>query len=168
MENVNTELIEAGKEKFLRFRELVSLYGEDMAIKTMLDRDGLPELQKKRMGPFLCLPSLAEGFLAALPFFNAIGMKMEVVDISNQGIDAVLEIQRFCPWLELSKEFGFETPCRMICEMDMMASAKVFPELKGVILCRIAEGSSVCIFKYERKAKTEPETDSQHHDKSQP
>jgi hypothetical protein len=80
-------------------------------------------------------------------------MEMEVVDISNRGIDAALEIQKVCPYLEVGKEYGFDTPCHVICEMDMEASHRAFPEMKGEILCRQALGSPVCIFKYERPSK---------------
>ncbi|NTW11544.1 MAG: transcriptional regulator, partial [Chlorobiaceae bacterium] len=65
------------------------------------------------------------------------------------------EIQKVCPYLEVCKEFGFDTPCHVICELDMEASHRAFPEMKGEILTRQALGSPVCIFKYERPAKKE-------------
>lgn len=148
MQNAKTELIESAKKKFARFKELSDRHGEAVAWETMLEN--FPELQKQRMGPMLALPTLAEAFRTAVPVFEAIGMEMDVVDISNRGIDAVLEIQRICPWLEVCKEYGFDTPCHVICEMDMEASRRAFPEMNGEILSRIALGSPVCIFKYER------------------
>jgi hypothetical protein len=153
MQNANAELIESARMKFSRFRELIVQYGEEPAWETMLE--GFPELQKQRMGPLLALRTLIEGFRLAIPSFNAIGMEMEAIDISNGYIDAALEIQRVCPYLEVCKEYGFETPCHVICEMDMEASHRAFPEMKGEILCRQALGSPVCIFKYERPAKTQ-------------
>jgi predicted ArsR family transcriptional regulator len=152
MSEIHAELIESARRKFTRFRELSENYGEAVAWKTMLE--GFPELQKERMGPMLAMPTLAEAFRAAVPVFEAIGMKMDVVDISNRGIDAVLEIQRICPWLEVCREFGFDTPCHVICELDMAATHLAFPEMKGEILTRIAHGSPVCIFKYERGMKS--------------
>lgn len=152
MQNAKPELVEAARKKFARFRELSDRYGDAVAWETMLE--GFPELQKQRMGSLLGLPTLAEGFRAAIPYFSAVGMDMDVVDISNRGIDAVLEIQRYCPYLDLYKEYGFEAPCHVICEMDMEASRRAFPEMSGEILCRQANGSPVCIFKYERPAKT--------------
>ena len=146
-----TELIESARKKFARFRKLSEEHGEAVAWETMLE--GFPELQKERMGPMLAMPTLAEAFRAAVPVFEAIGMKMDVVDISNHGIDAVLEIQRICPWLEVCREYGYEIPCHVICELDMAATHRAFPEMKGEILCRQAFGSAVCIFKYERPAK---------------
>lgn len=151
MQNAKPELLDAARKKFSQFRELSATCGEDAAWNTMLE--GFPELQKKRMGPLLALPSLAEGFTAAMPYFRAIGMEMAVVDISNRGIDAALEIQRFCPYLDVCREYGFDTPCHVICEMDMEASRRAFPDLKGEILCRQAMGCPVCIFKYERPGK---------------
>ncbi len=151
MGEIHTELIESARKKFARFRELSELHGEAVAWETMLE--GFPELQKERMGPMLAMPTLAEAFRAAVPVFEAIGMKMDVVDISNHGIDAVLEIQRICPWLEVCREYGYEIPCHVICELDMAATRRAFPEMKGEILCRQALGSPVCIFMYERLAK---------------
>ena len=78
---------------------------------------------------------------------------MDVVDISNKGMDAVLEIQKICPALSYYREYGFEKPCSLICEMDGRASKVAFPDLKGEFLCTQADGASVCVFKYERKAK---------------
>lgn len=158
MQNRSSELIESAGKKFARFRELKREHGEEVAWERMLE--GFPELQKQRMSPLLALPTLAEGFRAAVPYFSAIGMEMDVVDISNRGVDAVLEIQRYCPWLEVCREYGFETPCHVICEMDMEASRRAFPEMKGEILCRQAFGSPVCIFKYQRPAKTGAESPS--------
>ncbi len=151
MQNANSELIEAARKKFSKFSELSGQYGAEKAWETMLE--GFPELQKQRMGPLLAKPALVEGFRLSIPYFTAIGMEMDVVDISNRGVDAALEIQKFCPYLEVCRDYGFETPCHVICEMDIEASRRAFPEMKGEILCRQALGSPVCIFKYERPAK---------------
>lgn len=151
MQNAQSELLEAARKKFSKFRGLRAEYGEEQAWETMLI--GFPELQKQRMGPLLALPTLIEGFRQSIPIFNTIGMEMEAVDISNRGIDAALEIQKVCPYLEVCKEFGFDIPCHVICELDMDATRRAFPEMKGEILSRQALGSPVCIFKYERPAK---------------
>ncbi|UWX58475.1 L-2-amino-thiazoline-4-carboxylic acid hydrolase [Chlorobaculum sp. MV4-Y] len=158
MQNAHTELIESARKKFSRFRELSEQHGEAKAWEIMLE--GFPEIQKQRMGPLLALPTLAEAFRQAIPQFNAIGMEMDVVDISNKGIDAVLEVQRICPWLEVCKEYGYDIPCHVICELDMAATRLAFPEMKGEILCRQALGGPVCIFKYERPAKPFAGTDN--------
>ena len=152
MQEANKELIDAARKKFSRFSKLIAEYGEENAWETMLE--GFPEQQKQRMGPLLALPTLIAGFRLAIPSFNSIGMEMEAVDISNRGIDAALEIQKFCPYLEVCKDYGFNTPCHVICELDMEASHRAFPEMKSEILCRQAYGRPVCIFKYERPAKS--------------
>jgi predicted ArsR family transcriptional regulator len=152
MSEIQAELIESARRKFARFRALSEKHGESEAWETMLV--GYPEAQKERMGPMLAMPTLAGAFRAAIPFFAAVGMEMDVVDISNRGIDAVLEIQRVCPYMEVCRAFGFDTPCHVICELDMAATRLAFPEMNGEILCRIAHGSPVCIFKYERTVKT--------------
>jgi len=148
MRKSNTEVIENARKKFARFRELSEQQGPEMAWENMLE--GFPERQKERMGPLLASPTLAEGFRLAVPAFASIGMDMEVVDISNRGVDAVLEIQKFCPYLDICREYGYDTPCHVVCEMDIEASRRAFPEMKGEILCRQAFGCPVCIFKYER------------------
>lgn len=151
MQNAHSELIESARKKFARYKALNEQLGEAAAWEAMLE--GFPEIQKQRMGPLLARPTLAEAFREAIPQFNSIGMEMDVVDISNHGTDAVLEIQRICPWLEVCREFGFEIPCHVICELDMAATRRAFPEMNGEILCRQALGAAVCIFKYERPLK---------------
>lgn len=147
----NTALLESARKKFSRYKELLAEYGEEITWETMLQ--GFPEIQKERMGPLLALPTLIDGFTKSIPIFNSIGMDMQAVDISNRGIDAALEIQKVCPYLEVCSEFGFDTPCHVICELDMEASRRAFPEMKGEILARQALGSPVCIFKYERPGR---------------
>lgn len=151
MEDMHTAILDAARKKFARYKELLEQFGEEKAWETMLE--GFPELQKERMGPLLDLPALIDGFRLAIPQFNAIGMDMVAVDISNRGVDAALEIQKICPYLEVCREFGFDIPCHVICELDMDATRRAFPEMKGEILARQAFGSPVCIFKYERPSK---------------
>lgn len=148
MSNLSPDLF---RQKFERFKKLKEEVGEEKAWEKMFE--GYPERQKKLMGPFIENNSLAEGFSRAIPEYRKIGMEMKVVDISNKGMDAVLEIQEICPALPYYKEYGFEKPCTLICEMDGKASRIAFPELKGEFLCTQAEGACVCVFKYERKAK---------------
>jgi predicted ArsR family transcriptional regulator len=80
-------------------------------------------------------------------------MEMAVVDISTSSSDAVLEVQRKCPVLDLSAEYGFARPCHVICEMDIEATRRAFPGIQGEILCTQADGACVCVFKYERKTQ---------------
>ena len=142
------------REKFVVYRKALDEAGEKKAWDTLFD--GYPDRQRKNMGKFLEKhPTLAEAFNDAVAPYKQIGMDMEVVDISNNTIDGVLEIQRACPCLKfgIHTEFKFDKPCRVICEMDVAATQAAFPGLKGTILSRMADGDCVCMFKYERKKK---------------
>ena len=138
----------ATRQTFATYEALSATTGPDRAWQTMLE--GYPERQRQRMTPFLSRPTLAEGFTSSIPFFERIGMKMSVVDISNRGVDAVLEIQRYCPYLQIGKEHRQATPCHVMCEMDVEATRRAFPDMKGTILSRQATGDCVCLFRYER------------------
>jgi len=139
------------RKKFEAYRKMTDEMGEAKAWEKLFE--GYPERQKKNLGQFIDNATLAEGFRKGVEPYKQMGMLMDVVDISNRGMDAVLEVQKVCPVLTVSKEYGFDKPCHIICEMDVAATEAAFPGTKGDILCRQAEGACVCIFKYERKAK---------------
>ena len=143
--------VEMLKKKFEQFKQLKEEVGEEKAWEKSFE--GYPERQKKNMGQFIENNSLAEGFSKAVPYYKQIGMDMEVVDISNNDMDAVLEIQKTCPVLSICKEYGFDKPCDLICALDVRATKEAFPGMKGAILSAQADGDSVCLFKYERKKK---------------
>jgi uncharacterized protein YbjT (DUF2867 family) len=149
---VTSEISESAKarlrDRFEQFARLRAQYGTAKAIEML--REGLPERQKTLMGPFITGVSLAEGFRRSIPIFEQLGMDMEVVDLSNQGKDAVLEIQRVCPYRELAVEFGLPTPCQITCDLEVEAIQKAFPEIEGRILSKLASGDCACLFKYER------------------
>ena len=148
MDTQGTELF---RKRFEQFEKLKEEFGEEKAWEKLFE--GYPERQKKNMGSFIDNNTLAEGFSLAIPSYKEFGMEMEVIDVSNHGMDAVIEIQKTCPALPFYKEYGFEKPCELICEMDGKASKIAFPELNAKFLCTQAEGACVCAFKYERKAK---------------
>jgi hypothetical protein len=144
------------RKKFEIYRKVLDESGEKKAWDALFD--GYPERQRKNMGAYIAKHNtLAEAFTEAVAIYKQIGMEMQVVDISNNNMDAVLEIQRVCPALQsnMHKDFGFEKPCRVICEMDVAATNQAFADMnmKGSILCAQAEGSCVCMFKYERPKK---------------
>ncbi len=144
------------RKKFEIYRKVTDEAGEKKAWDALFD--GYPERQRKNMGAYIAKHNtLAEAFTEAVAIYKQIGMEMQVVDISNNNMDAVLEIQRVCPALKfnLHGEFGFEKPCRVICEMDVAATNQAFADMnmKGSILCAQAEGNCVCMFKYERPKK---------------
>ena len=106
------------------------------------------------MGPLIAEVSLAEGFRCSIPIFEQLGMDMKVVALSNQGQDAVLEIQRMCPYRELSAEFGLSTPCQITCDLEVETIQEAFPEIQGKILSKLASGDCACLFKYERESSS--------------
>ncbi len=138
--------------RFEQFAQLREEYGTARALEML--REGLPERQKKLMGPLIAGVSLAEGFRRSIPIFEQLGMDMEVVDLSNQGQDAVLEIQRVCPYRELAAEFGLSTPCQITCDLEVETIQEAFPEIQGKILSKLASGDCACLFKYERETSS--------------
>ena len=143
--------MEMFKKKFETYRKIMDEDGEQKAWDTLME--GYPERQKQNMGRFIDNDTLANGFTMAIPFYKQIGMDMDVHDISNKGMDAVIEVQKLCPVMDLAKEYGFDKPCKVICEMDVAATQKGFGNMKGSIITSQAEGDCVCIFKYEREMK---------------
>jgi uncharacterized protein YbjT (DUF2867 family) len=142
------------RQRFERFAELRAQYGTEQALAIL--SDGQAEHQRQLMSPFISGVSLAEGFSRSIPIFEQLGMEMEVVDISNQGKDAVLEIQRVCPYMALASEFGLPTPCQITCDLEVQAINQAFPDMNGRILSKLACGDCVCVFKYERDLTSSP------------
>ena len=140
------------RKRFIRYQKLAAKLGEDAAYEAMLKH--YPEQQKALMGVFIDNARLAEGFQNAVPLLGLMGFETEVVDISQHNTEAVLEIQRVCPFLGLAEEYGFEEPCSLFCEMEQEAARRAFPGLKAEILSKKAKGDCVCVFKYERATRT--------------
>jgi hypothetical protein len=145
------------RKKFELYRKVLDESGEEKAWDALFA--GYPERQRQHMGAIIeKFNTLAEAFDSAVLQYKQLGMDMQVIDISNDSKDAVLEIQRTCPALQFNmhKDFGFEKPCKIICEMDVAATNAAFADMnmQGSILTAQADGSCVCMFKYERPIKT--------------
>ena len=138
------------RKRFQKYKNLVAEKGEAAAFEQMMEK--YPEQQKALMGTFIDNNTLAKGFTQAAPLLGLMGFVMDVVDVSQNGTDAALEIQRVCPVLSIAKEYGFDSPCRVFCEMEQEATRRAFPGIKAEILSKQAEGDCVCVFKYERNA----------------
>jgi predicted ArsR family transcriptional regulator len=136
------------RKRFETFKKLSADLGEHKAMETMFA--GYTAQLKQRMTPYIGRPTLAEGLREASAEFNKGGWHMEVVDISNQGMDAALEIQKVCPVNDIHKEFGYDSPCFLICAPDGPAIREAFPQLHVKTLCRQADGDCICMFKFER------------------
>ncbi|MDB9446590.1 hypothetical protein [Anabaena sp. CS-542/02] len=142
------------RKRLQRYKTLVAEKGDAAAFEQMMQK--YPEQQKALMGTFIEHNTLAKGFTQAAPLLGLMGFVMDVVDISQNGTDAALEIQRVCPVLSLAKEYGFDSPCRVFCEMEQEATRRAFPGIKAAILSKQAEGDCVCVFKYERSTNNLP------------
>ncbi|HYW20905.1 MAG TPA: hypothetical protein VE956_16705 [Nodularia sp. (in: cyanobacteria)] len=142
------------RKRFQKYKNLVAEKGETAAFEQMMEK--YPEQQKALMGTFIDHNTLAKGFTQAAPLLGLMGFVMDVVDLSQNGTDAALEIQRFCPVLSIAKEYGFDSPCRVFCEMEQEATRRAFPGIKAAILSKQAEGDCVCVFKYERNTNKLP------------
>jgi len=101
------DLIEVFRKKFETYRRVMDEAGEQKAWEALFQ--GYPERQRKNMAPIMG-GSLAEGFSKGVPRYKELGMDMAVVDISNDRVDAVIEVQRTCPALShnLHGQFGFQ------------------------------------------------------------
>ena len=147
-----SQTINLFRNRFIRYKKLVEKMGEAAAYEKMLEK--YPEQQKALMGAFIDNDTIAEGFKKSIPLLRLMGFITEIVDISQNGMDAALEIQRVCPALNLAKEYGFDTPCHVLCEMEQEAARRAFPGMKASIMSKQAEGDCACVFKYERPAQT--------------
>jgi len=139
------------KKKFETFNELR---------KTMTDDEAWEKCWKATLNvsangfaPYIENNTLAEGFRQAIPAYGEMGMVMDITDISNKDIDAVIEIQRECPYYEMAKSYGVEDPCHLLCDMDIEATIRAFPEMRAKYIARQSEGDSVCAYMYQRPAK---------------
>ena len=151
---ISKETTQLLRQRFEHFAQLRAKYGTALALEMMTNQQ--VERQKQLMSPFISGVYLASGFCRSIPIFEQLGMKMEVIDISNQGKDAVLEIQRVCPYMALASEFGLGTPCQITCDIEVKAINQAFPEMTGRILSKLALGDCVCLFKYERDINLTP------------
>jgi predicted ArsR family transcriptional regulator len=142
------DVMDMFRKKFEDYRRLVDEGGKEHARSTLME--GYPERQKKNMGPFFEGCSLFEGFKKAAPVYGSFGMEMHPVDVTNNGRDAALEAHVKCPFMEMAREFEFERPCPVICELDQEAMALAFEGLDIKILTTMADGDCACIFIYQR------------------
>ena len=152
----NMDPVELFSKKLETYRRVADAEGEQKAWEKLYK--GYPERQRKLLGSFFKEgETLAQSFAKGIPMYKKQGMDMAVLDVSNNGRDAVLEIQRVCLILKhnLHKKYGVKDPCKVICQMDIDATEEAFKDvnMKGAILSAQAKGDCLCIFKYERDSK---------------
>lgn len=146
-----TNYDELFRKKFETYNELIKKMSEDEVWEKMLE--GYPERQRKSMGQYIDNNTLYEGFSKAIPAYKEMGMEMKVVDVSNKDMDAVFEIQFACPYLEMAKEYNVPDPCHLLCDMDIEATKRAYPDMKARYIARQSKGDSVCAYLYQRPAR---------------
>ncbi len=139
------------RKKFEDYRRITDTEGEQQAHAFLMQ--GYAERQKKSLGPYIENNSLYEGFKKAIPIYAQLGMVMDAVDTSNKDMDSVIEVHRVCPFMDMAKQYGFERPCTVICDLDVEATIEAFEGFSGKTIACQADGDCVCIFKYERPMK---------------
>ena len=140
------------RNRFIKYTNLAKEIGETAAFEELVEK--YPETQQLLVGLFSDGNTLAKEFRKKIPLLQSVGFATEIVDVSQAGQDAALEIQRACPALSLAKEYGLETPCRVLCEMEQEAVIRAYSNIKASVMSKITAGDCVCIFKYERPAQT--------------
>lgn len=138
------------RERLERYLRLCDEIGPQAAREELLK--GYPELQRAKMGPLIEGVPLIEGFRRAVPLFAAIGIREEVVDVSGETTDAVLEISLSCMCRDAYADCGRD-PAQarpVLCELDFEASRRAFPEMSVRADCQQADGALLCVFRYCR------------------
>jgi predicted ArsR family transcriptional regulator len=140
--------MEMFRKKFETYRKVLDESGEKKAHDTLFE--GYPERQKKAMGPLLENNTLYEAFVKAVEIYKQFGMVMKPVNVSNNNIDAVIEVHYVCPFIEMARDYAFDRPCQITCDLDNEATEAAFNGMTVRVLSRQSDGDCVCIVKYER------------------
>ena len=90
------------------------------------------------------------GAIAEGSGYSGSGISIDMISSSSRRCQPQ-DSQKVCPAADISREFGYEKPCFLVCDPDGPAIAEAFPDLKADTLCRQANGDCVCIFQFERK-----------------
>ena len=139
------------RERLERYLRLSVERGPDAAREQLLE--GYAEIQRAKMGPLIDGVPLIDGFTKAVPLFASIGVREEVVDISDETTDAVLEIALTCMCRNAYADAGLDPAAArpVLCELDFEASRRAFPEMSVGAECRQADGAELCVFRYARR-----------------
>ncbi|TDD89612.1 transcriptional regulator [Actinomadura darangshiensis] len=135
------------RERLNRYLRLRDEHGDEKAREILLE--GYPERQAERMGPRIEGRPLIEGFREALAVFAQMGFQEESLDMSRDGVDAVMQVCRTCMCVTAAAELDVE-PTPVLCELDFEATRRAFPDMTVEGLLHQAEGRHVCVFRYAR------------------
>ncbi|HEY7199106.1 MAG TPA: transcriptional regulator [Candidatus Dormibacteraeota bacterium] len=136
------------------YLDLRARVGPEAAMDAVL-RD-YTDRHRARMGPLIEGVPLVEGFARARPRFAALGFEQEVADVSTEGNDAVIEMNRECVCRVGAEACGLREPIDVLCELELEATRRAFPEMRATALHRQVHGASLCVFRYERPARSGP------------
>jgi hypothetical protein len=153
-ENAAAHARRAMGEQLRRYLELRDEHGPDRAREMALA--GMPQRQAARLGPALAAPTLADGLGPAVPALAAIGLRVEFLDISTPEEDAAVEIMLDCSCRAAAAELGRETIEPVLCELELEAARRAFPDFGIRTLARQADGRHVCAFRFSRRSGSAP------------
>jgi hypothetical protein len=111
---------------------------------------GLPERQAARLGPLIESTALADGLAAAVPGLAAIGITTDFVDVSTESEDAALEIMLTCSCRVAAERLELAEAEPVVCDLDLAATRRAFPDLDVRVLARQTERRNVCVFRFAR------------------
>jgi hypothetical protein len=137
-------------EQLRQFLALRAEHGPDRAREIALA--GLPERQSARLGPLLQNPKLAHGLAQAAPALAEIGILTEFIDVSTADEDAAVEVMLTCTCLAAAAELGQQAAEPVICDLDVEATRRAFPDLRISTLARQTDERRICAFRLSRAA----------------
>ncbi|WP_157251303.1 L-2-amino-thiazoline-4-carboxylic acid hydrolase [Nonomuraea typhae] len=132
---------------YLRLREDM---GDERARESILE--SYVRRQEQRMGTLIRDNTLAEGFSKVTRVFDTMGVHIEIVDVSGDGVDAAVEILTTCECQSTCDDLGLTEPLTVLCELDNEAARRAFPGLKVEVLRQHVRGAHMCVFRYSRQA----------------
>lgn len=133
-------------EEYLRLRDKV---GDAEAREALLEP--YVPLQAARMGPLVRGGGLAAGFTRATRAFAELGVHIEIVDASADGVDSAVEVLTTCECLAACAAAGVAEPLPVLCELDNEAARRALPELEVEVTHQQARGAHLCVFRYTRR-----------------
>jgi hypothetical protein len=139
-------------QRLARYRRLRDDHGEEHAREELLA--GYPERQRALMAPYLARPQLVEGFAQVLPVFADLGLNADYIDVSTGDCDAALEVLLTCMCRTAAADLGMADADSVLCELDLEATRRAFPEMSAEVVRQAAHGAPFCAFRYSRAAAT--------------
>jgi predicted ArsR family transcriptional regulator len=135
----------ARMERYVALREEL---GEEGAFEVLME--GYPERQRQLMGPYIEGSTLADGFGKVRDVFAQIGLGAEFLDASTPDEDAAYEVLTVCMCRKACDEIGMAQPSPVLCDLDVAATQRAFPDITLEVRHRVLDGAFACVFRYSR------------------